>query len=316
MNSTPATLARKTKTEILSEYEKLLATIDDAKREFKETTDPISSGTIIKARKEFTLHSVSDAVNELKTTVADKIPTIGKKVADTLDELMGQLHKDVGQFTILTQAIDLSEKRLKSLYNIDIAATTLETLVAEHAEKKRSLESAHAEETATLANEIMVKKRDAKREEEEYMYSRTLSRTRDEETYVTQKKKKEEELKAREDTISLKEEESVTLRARVEGIPLECEKLARTNEQEVAKRLTSEHTEQVNRLKEAWESDKRILDIKYSHLEAQQKKLEAELTFAKKEAELAQKKAQELAVTVIENSGGRLPSKGEVGVGG
>lgn len=315
MNPTPATLAKKTKIEILSEYEKLLATIDDAKLEFKETTNPISSGTIIKARKEFTLHSVSDAVNELKTTIADKISTIDKKVAGTLDELTDQLNKDVGQFTILTEAIDLSEKRLKSLYNIDIVATTLETLVAEHAEKKRSLESAYAEETATLANETMVKKRDAKREEEEYMYNRTLSRTRDEETYLTQKKKKEEELKAREDALTLKEEESVTLRTRVEGIPLECEKLTLSREQEVEKRLTSEHTEQVNRLKEAWESDKRILDIKYSHLEAQSKKLESELTFAKKEAELAQKKAQELAVTVIENSGGRLPSKGEVSVG-
>lgn len=311
MSQNLSTLARKTKAEVLIEYEKLLASIEVAKGVSREVHEPTNIQTIISARNDFSVKGVEEAVSELKTSIAGKLSEVSKKVSETLDALMKQTLEGVEKFSGLTNAIDLSEKRLKSNYNIEIAATTLETLVAEYADAKKQLELERTTLHAELTESIALKKRDRERDEEEYVYTLKTSRAREQAQHEDSRKKKEEELRLREEAVREAEIELQTLRTKVQNIPAEHEKLVHAHEQDVIKRLTTEHVAHTERLEKAWESEKNIFGLKYAHLESQYKKLEAEMLSAKKEADLAQKKAQELAVTVIEHSGGRLSPRGD-----
>lgn len=306
-----STLARKTKTEILGEYEKLLGTLETARNESREVHQPKHVEVMTSARKEFTSKKIEDAVGELKALTSGKLSDVSKKISDTLDELLQQTQKEVEKFSGLTEAIDLSEKRLKSEYNIEVVATTLETLITEYAEKKKQLELEHATQHTELMEAIAMKKRDWQREEEEHTYMQKTSRMREQTVFDENRKKKEEELRVRESVIQEAESELATLRSRVQNIPAEIEKTSQDKEKEVAERLAAEHKANVTLLEKTWESEKRIMELKFTHLEAQYKKLESEVTYAKKEIESAQKKAQELAVTVIEHGGGRAMVRNE-----
>lgn len=305
-------LAKKTKAEILSEYEKLLSTLETARNESREVHQPRHVEIMSSARKEFTSEKIEEAVGELRTLLSGKLSDVSKKISETLDELLQQTQKNVEKFTGLTEAIDLSGKRLKSEYNIEVVATTLETLVAEYAEKKKQLELEHTTQHTQLMESIAVKKRDWQREEEEHTYMQKTSRMREQAVFDENRKKKEEELRVRESGIQEAESELITLRSRVQNIPAETEKTLEDKEKEVSERLAVEHKTHIALLEKAWDSEKRIMELKFTHLEAQYKKLESEVTYAKKEIESAQKKAQELAVTVIEHGGGRAPVRNDL----
>lgn len=311
MNQNISSLTRKTKTEILVEYEKLLATLEDAKHASREVHEPTNIQRIVSARNDFTVSGVEEAVNELKNTTNEKLSVVSKKVTEALDALMQQTLKGIEKFSGLNSAIDLAEKQLKSQYNIEVAASTLEMLIAEYTEKKRQFELENATQHSELAESIASKRRDWQREEEEYAYTLKTTRTREQAQYEENRKKKETDIQLREDVLKKSEDELTTLRLRVENIPSECAKLVTTNEQEITRRLTAEHKAYVELLESTWESEKRILELTRTHLEAQYKKLEIEVVSAKKEIESAQRRAQELAVTVIEHGGGRLLTRSD-----
>ncbi len=301
MLSNISTLSKKTKVEILTEYEKLLASIEQAKQDSREVFDPVHAQEIITAQRNFTTSGVETAVLEMKTSTSEKLAEVSRKITEVLDALMQETRAEIEKFSGITQAIEFAEKRLTSLHHIEVTAASLEIVVAEYAEKKRLLETEHTTQLTELTELITKKKRDWQREEEEYEYTRKLIRTREDAEREEKQKARESALQLREHAITSAEDELNALRARIETIPFEIEKGIHSAEQEISKRLAGEHKTHIESLNATWESEKRIIELKHSHLEAQYKKLEAELVYAKKEAELAQKKAQELAMTIIEH---------------
>lgn len=307
-----STLAKKTKAEILNEYTKLASNLEQAKAESYEINEPSTIEMVTSAKSTFTTTGVESAISELRVSTTEKLTHVAKKITDTLDTLARQTLDGVEKFATLTRAIEISEKRLTTLYRIEVVATTLEALVKEYEDKKQQLELEHSKQHNELAESIALKKRDHEREEEVYAYTLKTKRTREEEEYGEKAKKKIAGLEERER--ALKEEESVVtaLRSQIENLPAQNEKLIQTTEQEVTKRLTTEHTTHTDALTKVWESEKRILELKYTNLEMQYKKLESEMNQMKKEVETAQKRAQELAITIIEHGSGHTPSRSDV----
>ena len=301
-----STLSKKTKAEILHEYEKLLASVDVAKSISEEAHAPAHMQAVLSAQNEFNASGVTSATRELKTTIAEKLNEMSKELSNTLDALAKQTLEEVEKLSALTNAIDLGEKRLKSQYHVEIVASTLHTLIAEYDEKKKQLEQEHALQQSTLTELLTARKREWQREEEEYTYTQKTSRAREQSLYEENRKKKEVELGEREKILQATEEELASLRTQVECMPAEGELRMREIEQDVIKRCNAEHKTATEQMYAAWDTEKKILELKYTHLETQYKKLESELLYAKKEAEGALKKAQELAVTVIEHRGGQL----------
>ncbi len=307
-----STLAKKTKAEILNEYTKLASNLEHAKAESYEVNEPSTIEIVTSAKSTFTTTGVESAISELRGSTTEKLANVSKKISDTLDALARQTQDGVEKFATLTRAIEISEKRLTTLYRIEVVATTLEALVKEYEDKKLQLELEHAKRHSELAESIALKKRDHEREEEAYVYTLKTKRAREEEEYAEKVKKKVAELEERERALKAEESVVTALRAQIENLPAQNEKLERTTEQEVTKRLTAEHTAHTDTLTKGWESEKRIMELKYTHLEMQYKKLEFEMNQMRKEVESAQKRAQELAITVIEHGSGHTPSRSDV----
>ncbi len=304
MTQNISSLAKKTKAEILNEYTKLAANLEQVKTESYEVSEPATIEIVEVAKKSFTPTEVESAISDLRGSTNEKLVSISKKISDTLDGLLKQTQDGVENFASLTKAIEISEKRLATLYRIEVVATTLETLIKEYEDKKQQFEIERDKQHSELAESIALKKRDHEREEEMYTYKQKTTRAREEEEYAEKMKKKVAELSERERILKAEENEVVTLRAQLQNLPAQNDKLVQATEQEVTKRLSANYALQTDLLTKGWESEKQILELKCTHLEMLSKKLESEISQMKKEVESAQKKAQEMAITVIEHSSG------------
>ena len=78
---------------------------------------------------------------------------------------------------------------------------------------------------------------------------------------------------------------------------------------ETGKRLSQEHERQMEAAKKDWQAQKNIYDLRLAGLEEDSKRQASEISLLKLEAERAGKKAQELAVKVIESSAPRSAGK-------
>jgi len=301
----PSTLAKKTKQEILAEYEQLANQLEDLKNTSKMVHLP-ENQELAAAAKNQTEASVSQAVAEIKKTIAVNLEELSVKLNSSLAGLSAGIFSEAKKFTELQQAVELSKKNLALHYNIQVAAETIEQLVNDFAVKKQQLEKEFSARQEQLEVEINNKKRDWQRQLEEYDYNTQLERKRDEALFAETRAKKENELADRESGIKNQEQEIVQLKKQVEQLPEAIAKEAAAREKEITKRLENDYAAKINGLKKDWEAEKKLADMKTQNLVDLAKKQEQEIVSLKKETELANKKAQELAVRIIESGSAKM----------
>ena len=105
------------------------------------------------------------------------------------------------------------------------------------------------------------------------------------------------------------------MKKQVEQLPEVLAKELAVKEKEVVKQLEHEQSIKIDGLEKDWSADKRLAEMKLQTALDQIKKQDAEISLLKKEAELANKKAQELAVKIVE-SGSRIKSVEETAMSG
>ncbi len=301
-------LSKKTKADILNEYEKLLRDFEDAKQGARMAHEPTNIQQVSTVKKDFTVRAVEEGIDGLKSTVGTNLGELSKRFGDVLDALLRQTSSEAEKFTELQKAVEISKKQLETQYHIEVAARTLEDLVAQHEEKKLRLEQEYARKTIELEDGAETKRRDRKREEEQYEYDTKLRRSREQAQFDEKRRVMEAELKRREDAVKMGEEEMKRLRDDAAKAPSLFEKELAAREIEVSKHLEAEHKREIEILHKDWESEKRLTEARMKTLEDQNKRLESEVLALKKEVEAANKKSQDLAVRVIESGTG---SRGE-----
>lgn len=275
MNSKP--LSRRTKDEILEDYNRLLEKYEELKMAAKLVADPASIELVERAGQ-YHQESIGQSIANLKGSVNN-----------TLNELSDKLLAEAQKFVDIQTAIDLTKKNLELHYNVQIAAETLEQLVNEHkAQQAAAME--------TIENQ----KRDWAREQEEHDYNTKLARARELAAYEEQKGKKERELTEREAALSVQQAELERLRAQAEAWPGQLEKALTAREQETAKIVSGQSGERLQQAKKEWDAEKNIYEMRINNLEEQGKRLTAEIGLLKQETERANKRVQEMAIKVIE----------------
>lgn len=294
-------IARKTKAEILSEYEKLLRDLEETKEEAKTAYNPQSAEVIKKVGEQFAGDAIAQSIAKLKTTINDNLSETSSKINDSLNVLLKRVITEAEKFSDLQKAVDISKSRLESQHNIKLLAETIDKLAEEFEKKRRELEQENYKKTQELNLEMEDKKRDWKREQEEHEYDLKLKRGREAAIFEENKVKKERELTQREEAIKTQEEEVKKLRSQIEEMPKVIEKQVTIREQEIVKKLDAEHKNTAESAKKDWEAEKKLLEIRIKTFEDSNKKQEAEMVQLKRETELANKKVQELAVKAIES---------------
>ena len=279
----PTPLSKKTKNDLLEEYNKLLEQHEELKHAAGLLGSHESIGIISKVEG-YTVDELTKSVSTLKTSVNA-----------TLNELADKLITEAQKFSEIQKAIGLAKTNLELHYHIQVAAETLERLISEHKTK-----------TVTLEEEKTKKQREWTREEEEHEYIAQLKKRRTEEEFKELKVKQERELKERIELLIQQEKEIAQLREQHEGFADKLEYALKAREQEVTKRFQIENAAVAKTMQKEWDAQKNLWEMQTKNLEERIKLYQTEIATLKQETERANKRVQELAVTVI--AGGTRPS--------
>lgn len=281
-----------TKAEITEEYQKLLEKYDELKMTAQMVGDP-KSVTLLERTRDYTVDQLTKSLAEMKTAFGA-----------SLDQFAGRLTAEAQKLGEMQQAVELSRKNLELHYHIQVAAETLQQLVAEHETKQRELAKAADLERQTLADEQEKARRDWTREQEEHDYRLKVQRQRAEEQYAEAQAKREKEFRDRVEQLRQQEVDVQNLRKQVEAMPTQLERSLTQREQEVTRRLRAQADAELAAAKKEWAAAKNVLDLKISTQLEQLKQQGQEIAMLRQEAERANRKAQELAVKVIESGRG------------
>jgi hypothetical protein len=307
-----APLSKKTKQELIEEFGKLTDKLDELKATSSFVHKQENLDFTARAG-EHGSEAISASITDARKKIAGNLEELAKSLNESLAFLNERIEAEAKKFAELRQAIELSKKELEVNYNIRIAAETIGELVAEHADKKESAEKDFEKRKAGIELEIAETRRAWEREKEEYGYALKQKREREELAYSEERAKQVKGLEDREAEIKQQEDEIAQVKKLSEDLPetirLEVEK----KEKEILKRFEGEFAFKSESLKKDWELERRLAEMKNKNLEEQLKKQDFEMTMLKKEAEASNKKAQELAVRIVE-AGARAKSPAETGV--
>ncbi len=273
-------LAKKTKAELIDEYKHLLEKQKELEATAREAYKP-AHDDLFKRVETYSDDVIEKSVTQLRTTFGGAL----MKLSDTL-------HSEVQKLSELKQAIEVSKQRLAFHYHVEVAAGLVEKMLADYETQKQQLEG-----------EITTRKREWERTQEENEYQSLISRKRADETNEDKFQKREAAIVERESQFKAEVKILEELKKRAESMPQEIEKEVAKREAEFKKRLESEFKQREDFAKKEAELEARAMDSEVKNLRDQVARAQGEISSLRKDAELANKKAQELAIRVVESAG-------------
>lgn len=288
------TLSKKTKAELISAYEALLAERKNLGEAAAQHFTEDRMQTFSKAASDYS----SDAIRKT-------LATLRNTSDDAITQFASALETEVRKFQELREEIARAEGRLKLVHHLEMGADVASQLVKTFEAEKNALDA-----------DIASRKRDFAREQEESQYRATVMRTRAEEEFSEKARVREMALKAREEKVALLEKEQEALRARSETLPVEVEKEAEKRLAEAKKIWDTDTKRTLAEKEKEREHTEQLHALAKKGMETEIARLISENALLRKEAEQANRKAQDLAVKIVERGSGAndhtvLPAKTE-----
>lgn len=298
MPPTANPLSKKTKAELMEEYQQLMRRYDELKVTARALQDP-RTAELLDRTKDYTASKLAESQEQLRSVFNASV-----------NQLADKLQAEAQKLTDLQEAVSVSHKQLELNYHIQVAAVTLEQLVADHEAKQQALAADYVGRTRELEEKIEEKKRTWMREQEEYEYQIKLRRKRDEESFVEERARRERAYADREAAMKAQEAEVIAFRKQAEDAPKQLERALAARGQEVKKQLEDGFEQERALDRKEWEARKSMFELTIKNLETTIKRQDAEISSLRQDADQARQKAQELAISFIE-SGSHLQKIGE-----
>lgn len=297
---TASNLAKKTKNEILEEYEKLREQIEDAKSIAKTAHSQTSLDLVARA-KNFNRELADQSAIKLKDEIGRSWENFSNNLGETLKNLIDGIEMEIKKFEELQSAIAVSKNVLENQYHLQVAAEALDNLISDYDNKKKQAEEEYRQQQIALVNKTIEQKLAWVREQEEYDYNFKLKRQREKDLVEEESAKREREWRERELLLEEKEAEGERIKEQSEKIPQIVENQTTERVKVIAKNLEIEYQNKLAREQKDWLGKEQIYKLKIENLEEQIKKQEVDIVVLKKEQESASKKAQEMAIKIIES---------------
>jgi hypothetical protein len=270
---------------------------------------------------------VRAAVSEITVEViAKKLSDLNVEISRTLSSLSEKMNGEVGLLRSLKEAVALESKELHRLHRIDIAATSIDQLVADYQEKKASFEKDLLDARQEWAKETEEKKQQESeytetlkktrsRETEDYEYKKALERKKlqdrfDEECRLKEKQNREAQenleksWKERETVLKSREEELAVLKKEVEQfqgrLATECAKAAK----EATKEAEAKYNQEIERLKRDLLVEKQIGELKLKQQQESLANQQTQMGSLQAQLDEAKRQVQDIAVKAIEGASG------------
>lgn len=283
-------LAKKTKSDILEAYDKLVADYQNIKGSAIKVARPENQQLVNKI-KELSIDEISNAIANLKQSINNQLNNV-------TDNLAGQLNK----FVELSKAIELLEEKLKINYNIEIAADTLDKLISDFAEKQKNLDHEFETKQSELTHDISQKKRQWAMEQEEYQFKTELDRKKNEEEYNYESQKRIKTIEERELVITQKEERLLNLEAESKNFPQKINQAVEENNAKWQNSVDKQVGERLKEIEQERKSEKDLTDLRTTNLNELIERQKLEIENLKISLDRASERAQSLASKVVESS--------------
>lgn len=284
MTQTTLQLTKRTKQEIIDEYEKLQSQIEELQNASKIVYSQPAIEVVEKA-KEKTPQTIEKAFADFQSSLHSSIAGLRSSLLDQATNLED-----------LQKAIALSRQQLQIQRSISIAADSLEQLVEEHEKKDAFLTSEAERKQREFDEQMALKKKTWEREIEEYEYQKKMKGERDR----AEVEEREKIISAREAAIHEQEQEIAQLKKTADQFPHELESGLTKREQEVRNRLSQDFAHEKTLLEREASARIQLLELTVKNLEERLAAQSQEISSIRQQAEEANTKAQQLAVKAIE----------------
>ncbi|MEZ5582466.1 MAG: hypothetical protein R3F37_06695 [Candidatus Competibacteraceae bacterium] len=251
-------------------------------------------------------------------------------ITRSLDELERQLISESQKLHNLRQAIDIEQKNLEEIHEIQGQRRQSGGLVvgsrpskvgkngprfeADMTEKKSSWKKNKKKYERLKKERNEENKRTRQREEEDYSYSLKLARKKDQDAYAEKKASLEKELtekvatlekewSAREAALAAREQELADLRTRVDAFPQELDRAVTSKEQTVTERLEFKYRHEAQMAAKETEGERKLSQQIITSLEAKIKEQEEQIRQLAQKANEAGLQVQSIALKAIEGAG-------------
>ncbi|OHB75367.1 MAG: hypothetical protein A2Z25_16825 [Planctomycetes bacterium RBG_16_55_9] len=325
---------KNTKQELLDAYHETLRQLHE-----QEKTQLKPEQKLKEKKEEDTLKAVAGISAE---GVIQETNKLKQEIGEMLNRLTDRLEAEVNKFDQVQLAIEIKERELKEIYEIEKTAATLAALIESQRKEKLRFEEEMTHKQASLTQEIEATKlqwqkekadhqaemkeqqeqeaKDRKRQKEEYQYAfeREQQLTRDkfedekakllvekqalENQMKALKEQTERELGEREKQMSSREKEFESLQAQVAGFPQQLEAAVAKAVKENAARTELETRYQKDLLQKEFEGQRNVLTARIQSLEKTVKEQNEQLARLSTQQEAAYQKIQDVAVKAIEGA--------------
>jgi hypothetical protein len=272
-------------------------------------------------------YTVASIINELKKLR----PGFGKAVSELSDKLTSEA-------TILEQLLKTKGEdieRLKSLYQIEVSAETLENLIKNYQEKSQTFDEELKKKQSDFEKEIAEKRVSWKKEQDEhslsvkerqandkknydreggeYLYKLSQARNLDKDTYEQEKKRLEKELHEskvakekewlkREEALAQQEKEFQEAKIKVEEFPKELDAATKKAKQEGNGIAYHQAKVKADLIAKEAEGKKRVYELKIQSLEDTISKQAKQILELSNQLATVLKQGQDLAIKAIEGA--------------
>ncbi|MCG2712313.1 MAG: hypothetical protein L6416_08350 [Candidatus Omnitrophica bacterium] len=334
MDDSPKVSSSNTKKEMLE-------TIKDLKKKLEEKAEmELKPEKKVEQKKIQEIVTVVDSLS--MDSIEKDISSLKLDAGKMLTQISEKLAEEINKYKKTQEAIDIKNKELEEIFEIEKSAFALAALIEAQTEKKRAFEIEMERIKKELDDEIQrtrlewekekkeyaefVKERDAEekkkrdREKEEYLYGfqrekqLTENKVKDEikklEKELTIKQEEfdkkiteqEKKLKEREDAIKGKEQELEKLQREAESFPKKLETAVNKAITETAVKLKEDAGKDIALLKKGDEGEKNVFKIKIESLEKLVADQNKQITNLSEKLEKAYGKVQDIAVKAVEGS--------------
>jgi colicin import membrane protein len=309
---------KKSKPETVEEFEQIAEEMAAAREMRDVKSDAAERARDIQIKTAIDGISVDDVVR--------KLSGLGLEVSRALADISEKLADEVRLLAVVREAVALERRELEDLHKIDIAATSLDQLVEEHARQAQLLEAQIAAKRSAWQEEAAKTERDRKeqdealkkqrqREADEFEYKKTLERKKQQDKHDEDLRTLDKANRERQETLEkdwqrrdagLKErEESIErLDKEVAGIDVKVQQAVEATEARVRRETEQRFEQQILVLTKDAAAEKRFAELQVKSLEQSLKQANVQAAALEKQLSDAKQQVQDIAVKAIEGASG------------
>ncbi|TAL51346.1 hypothetical protein EPN81_00100 [Patescibacteria group bacterium] len=284
MTQSISVLSKRTKQDILDEYEKLQEQLEDL-RTVSQTVHSQPAMELIEKVKTKTPQTIDTSFSEFQASLQTH-----------LLDMRASLLEQTATLQDVQKAIELSRQQLELQRHITIAADTLDLLVEDQTKRSLAFTMEAEKRKQDLDEQISTRKKIWEREAEEYLYQQKLKQERDQ----VETAEREKILSTREAAIRAQEQEFVQMKQKIEGYPKELELALEQREKDVVDRVSQQFTHERALLEKETSAQIRLLELTAKNLQDRLTAQDQQFDSLKQQAQEANEKAQALAIKAIE----------------